>query len=174
MYLGEQPLKSKSSCNLGSINLSEFVKNPYTDQAEFDWEEFDRVTKIGVRALDTIIDENINRHALKEQSENSKNYRNIGLGVFGYANALFKLKLKYGSEPSKKFTDKLFNEMFYSALDASAELARENGHFPMCKIDKILQAEILEPYKKTDVYEKISQYGLRNCSLLSIAPTGLK
>ena len=169
---GEQPLKSKSSCNLGSINLSEFIKNPYTDKAEFDWEEFNRATAIGVRALDTIIDENLTRHALKEQAENSKNYRNIGLGVFGYANALFKLKLKYGSEASKKFTDKLFNEMFYSALDASAELAKENGSFPKCKIDKILQAEILEPYKKTDVYEKISKYGLRNCSLLSIAPTG--
>jgi len=72
-------LPKNFSCNLGSINVSEFVDNPYTELASFNFKEFEKAVHIGVRALDNIIDENLNRHALKEQAENSKNYRNVGL-----------------------------------------------------------------------------------------------
>lgn len=174
---GEQPMPKNFSCNLASINLSEFVKYPYTEKATFDWDSFKEAIRIGITALDGIIDENLNRHALKEQAENSKNYRNVGLGCMGYANMLFKLGIEYGSSQCIAFTKGLFSSMLCEALKTSALLAKELGAFPKCKKDKILQSDIIEhlvlnnpsAYEVTKLIEK---YGLRNCSLLSIAPTG--
>jgi ribonucleotide reductase alpha subunit len=80
---GEQPLPKNFSCNLGSINLNEFVCNPYTSNASFNWADFDNTIRIGLNALDVIIDENANNHPLQEQKDNSINYRNVGLGVMG-------------------------------------------------------------------------------------------
>lgn len=170
---GEQPLPKNFSCNLGSINLSEFVSNPYTPNASFNFKEFEKAVHIGVRALDDIIDENLNRHALKEQSDNSKNYRNIGLGVFGYANALFQLGITYGSKDAKTFTDTLFKCMLEYALEESNSLAIQKGAFPKCKPEVIAKSTIVQNLKNEKLIESIKKYGLRNCSLLSIAPTGL-
>lgn len=163
---------SVHNCNLGSLNLSEFVKNPYTDEAFFDWEEFEKSVRIGIEALDTIIDENLHRHALKEQSKNSSNYRNVGLGVMGYANMLFKLGLTYGKVEALAFTDKLFKFMFITALKTSCDLAKERGKFPKCKNNLVAQSTIVQRYASPELIEEIKEYGLRNCSLLSIAPTG--
>ena len=169
---GEQPLPKNFSCNLGSLNLSEFVVYPYTKNAYFDWDDFIEAVYIAVEALDDIIDENIERHALKEQAENSRNYRNIGLGVMGYANMLFKLRLTYGSEEAIEFTDALFSRMLNAALYESALLAKKKGAFPKCKKEKILQSQIIVNHGSKSVKELIEKYGLRNCSLISIAPTG--
>ena len=169
---GEQPLPKNFSCNLGSLNLSEFVVYPYTKNAYFDWDDFIEAVYIAVEALDDIIDENIERHALKEQAENSRNYRNIGLGVMGYANMLFKLRLTYGSEEAIEFTDVLFNRMLNAALYESALLAKRKGAFPKCKKEEILKSQIIVNHACESVKEVIEKYGLRNCSLISIAPTG--
>ena len=169
---GEQPLPKNFSCNLGSLNLSEFVVYPYTKNAYFDWDDFINAVGIAVEALDNIIDENIERHALKEQAENSRNYRNIGLGVMGYANMLFKLRLTYGSEEAIEFTDALFSRMLNAALYESALLAKKKGAFPKCKKEEILQSQIIVNHASKSVKELIEKYGLRNCSLISIAPTG--
>ena len=169
---GEQPLPKNFSCNLGSLNLSEFVVYPYTKKAYFDWDNFIEAVYIAVEALDDIIDENIERHALKEQAENSRNYRNIGLGVMGYANMLFKLRLTYGSEEAIEFTDALFSRMLNAALYESALLAKKKGAFPKCKKEEILQSQIIVNHASKSVKELIEKYGLRNCSLISIAPTG--
>ena len=161
------------SCNLGSINLSKFVVNPYQKNSYFDWTRFSDAVDIAVEALDTIIDENLDRHALKEQAENSANYRNIGLGAMGYSNMLFKLGLKYGSPEAIHFTDTLFRTMFESALKASNRLAIEKGAFPKCKPELIIESEIIKNANiKPYLLESIKTYGLRNCSLLSIAPNG--
>ena len=169
---GEQPLPKNFSCNLGSLNLSEFVVYPYTKKAYFDWHNFIEAVYIAVEALDDIIDENIERHALKEQAENSRNYRNIGLGVMGYANMLFKLRLTYGSEEAIEFTDVLFSRMLNAALYESALLAKRKGAFPKCKKEEILKSQIIVNHAVESVKEAIEKYGLRNCSLISIAPTG--
>ena len=169
---GEQPLPKNFSCNLGSLNLSEFVVYPYTKNAYFDWDDFINAVGIAVEALDNIIDENIERHALKEQAENSRNYRNIGLGVMGYANMLFKLRLTYGSEEAIEFTDVLFSRMLNAALYESALLAKKKGAFPKCKKEEILKSQIIVNHACESVKEVIEKYGLRNCSLISIAPTG--
>lgn len=169
---GEQPLPKDFSCNLGSLNLSEFVEEPYTEKSYFAWDDFIKAVGVAVEALDDIIDENIKRHALMKQAENSFNYRNIGLGVMGYANMLFKLRLTYGSKEAIEFTDALFNCMFNTALRTSALLADKKGAFPKCKKEKILKSEIIVEHASKPVKELIEMYGLRNCSLISIAPTG--
>lgn len=169
---GEQPLPKNFSCNLGSLNLSEFVAYPYTRNAYFDWNEFYNAIDIAVEALDTIIDENLDRHALKEQSKNSKNYRNIGLGVMGYANMLFKLGLTYGSKEAIQFTTVLFRNMMHEALLVDIDLAIDEGAFPLCKPDKIAKSKLINKILSPSNIEAIEEYGLRNCSLISIAPTG--
>lgn len=174
---GEQPLKKNACCNLGSLNLAAFVKDPYTASAEFDWDAFLEAVPIAVEALDDIINENAVNHAIQEQADNSLNYRNIGLGVMGYGTALFKLGLKYGSREANSFTEDLFGMMMAMALSASADLAREKGAFPKCKNNLIVESNIIQNlyaagYIDRHLIEHIKKDGLRNCSLLSVAPTG--
>ena len=167
-------------CNLGSLNLSEFIINPYTKIAKFDFKSFEKAVHIAVQGLDNIIDENINRHALKIQADNSKNYRNIGLGVMGYGTALFKLGIKYGSDEALFFTNEIFKTMLTQALIASNKLAQEKGAFEKCKPEVVVESNIIKNlYNSSNdkkcieaLIDNIRTYGLRNCSLLSVAPNG--
>ena len=168
---GEQPLARNSACCLASLNLSEFVEHPYTDKAYFCSSDFVEAVKVAVRSLDKLIDENYNRHPLKEQQEMSYNYRNIGLGVFGYATMLMKLGIRYGSEEAIKFTDNLFGLLFRAAVIASNELAKQYGPYPKYK-DCVWKSEIMLRHFRQDEIDRMKEYGLRNCSLISIAPTG--
>lgn len=170
---GEQPLPKHAACNLGSINLSEFVENPFTKDAHFDTVAFVKAVEIAIEALDVVLDENIDNHALEEQKEMAYNYRNVGLGVMGLHDLLIKLGLTYGSEESKTFIDYVMKVMFKAAVIKSSKLAKEKGVFP--KYNKnVLESTIIkehfteEELTSTGIYE----YGLRNCSLLSIAPSG--
>lgn len=172
---GEQALPKSGACNLGSINLSEFVIYPFTKSAYFDFENFEKAIRIAVKALDTIVDENLKNHPLLEQQSISRNYRNIGLGIMGMWDMLVKLGYKYGSKKSIHFVDYLMREMFRQAVFASGQLAKEKGSFP--KYDKnVLESSITKKHftftqRELDDLE-ITKYGLRNCSLLSVAPTG--
>lgn len=170
---GEQPLAKNSACDLGSINLSEFVKRQFTDSAYFDSEEFVEAVHIGIKALDRIIDENQGNHALHEQEEMSLNYRNVGLGIMGLYDALVKLNIRYGSEESVNFVNNIMALMFRAAVIESCILAKEHGPFPMYD-DSVLQSKILRKHFTEDEIDSIGlrEYGLRNCSLLSIAPAG--
>lgn len=170
---GEQPLGKNSACDLGSINLSEFVIYPFSSNAQFEFDEFERAIDIGVRALDEIIDENQDNHALEEQKEMSLNYRNIGLGTMGMWDMLCKLNMKYGSDESKEFVNDLFRFMFRSAVISSSNLAREKGTFPRYSPNVLESSIIKEHFTDSELkLFDIDEYGLRNCSLLSIAPTG--
>lgn len=165
-------MAKNSACCLSSINLSEFIENPYTDNAHIDTENFVKCVKLGIRTLDKLIDENYMRHPLKEQQEMSFNYRNIGLGIFGYATALMKLGLKYGSKEAIQFTDSIFGLMFRSAVLESNLLAQIYGVFPEYK-DCVWDSQIMKSHFRQDEIDAMRQFGLRNCSLISIAPTGL-
>lgn len=167
----EQPLPKHGACCLSSLNLSEFIKNPYTDKAYINTEELVQAVKIGIKALDKLIDENYKRHPLKEQQEMSYNYRNIGLGVFGYATALMKLGLKYGSPEALDFTDQIFGLIFRAAVIQSNELAKELGPFPKYK-DCVWDSDIIRAHFMQEEIDNMREYGLRNCSLISIAPNG--
>lgn len=169
----EQPLPKYAACNLGSINLSEFVVNSFKDTAFFDTAGFIQAVKTAIRGLDTVLDENLNNHALPEQRKMAMNYRNVGLGVMGMHDMLIKLGMKYGSHESIKFIDSLMDLMFRSAVIESSVLAREKGAFPAYSKD-LLKSKILKEHLTDDeiINLEIDKYGLRNCSLLSIAPTG--
>lgn len=168
---GEQPLNKHGACNLASINLSEFVDSPYTLKASFDWSSFDQAVKQGIIYLDKIIDLNAPNHALPQQRENSLNFRNCGLGVFGYATMLMKMGMEYGSLEAIEFTDGLFHRMFREAVKTSNELAKELGSFPKYNAN-LWNSKIIKIHFTDSEIKKMKPYGLRNCSLLSIAPTG--
>lgn len=170
---GEQPLKKHAACNLGSINLSEFIVNPFTPEAYFDATNFTKAVHTAVRALDIVLDENMNNHALKEQKEMAYNYRNIGLGIMGLYDALVKLGMRYGSKESIEFVDGIMDLMFRASFIASINLAKTYGRFPNYSND-LLKANIVKQHFSEDELIQLGAYtyGLRNCSLLSIAPAG--
>lgn len=156
---------------MSSLNLSEFVVNPYTPTAHLNTEDFLHAIDVGIRTLDKLIDENYNRHPLQQQRDMSYNYRNIGLGIFGYATALMKLGLKYGSNEAIEFTDDVFSLLFKRAVFASNNLAKELGTYPKYK-ECVFDSDIIKKHFTPDEIEGLKQYGLRNCSLISIAPNG--
>ena len=167
---GEQPLKSKACCNLGSLNLYEFVIDPFTEYARFDFDTFDEAIRIASNALDDIIDENAERlpKEMHEYAENAKNWRNIGLGVFGYADMLMALGLTYGSTEALHFTNKLFDFMMTKAIHWNQVRAQQKDMYPKFKNDSVYKSAIFKLHDK----EAFTDYKFRNCSLLSIAPTG--
>lgn len=167
---GEQPLPKDGACNLGSMNLAEYVIYPFTKDASFDFDEFIKDVAICVKALDDVLEEGKDLHALQSQREMAANYRNIGLGIMGYGTMLMKMGIPYGSENAKKMTDSILSNMLDAALRASAHLAKEKGTFPKFN-KKILKGEFFNNVKK-ETMSMLKKYGLRNCSLLSIAPSG--
>jgi ribonucleotide reductase alpha subunit len=168
---GEQPLPKYGACNLGSINLSEFVTNPYTDKAIFEIEEFVKAVEIAITGLDEVLDEGIKLHALKEQREMAENYRNIGLGIMGLGSMFFKLGIKYGSQDSKELLHTIMFKMFKTAVRQSNKLAKEKGVFPKYS-DKVWESNIIKNAFSDKEIKELKKNGLRNCSLLSIAPSG--
>lgn len=158
---------------MGSINLSEFVCEPFTRYAHFDESEFRYAVRIAIEALDKVLDENLDNHALPEQRDMAYNYRNLGLGIMGAHDCMIKMGMTYGSEESKQFMDYVMNMMFRSAVIASSYLAEEKGRFPKYQ-DAVLESEIIKNHFTEEELDQfgIRERGLRNCSLLSIAPSG--
>lgn len=168
---GEQPLATNAACNLGSINLSEFVLDPFLDSAKFDIDGLLNAVRIAVEVLDDIVTEGIDRHPLEEQREQARLYRNIGLGFMGLADALIKLKIVYGSDESVQFVDDITSAMFKTAVTKSYELACTRGAFPAYR-EELFDSDIMKDHFNDDELNAMKKNGLRNCSLLSIAPTG--
>ena len=169
---GEQPLPKHGACNLSSINLSEYIVNPFTEEAFFDYETLKKDIPYIVKAMDEIIDENADNHALVEQKAMAKKYRNIGIGIMGLADAFVKMKYKYGSDESVLFTREVMQFIFKQSVIASAELGKELGNFPGYD-SKVWDSTIIENhFNYNEVLELKQSDCLRNCSLISIAPTG--
>lgn len=168
----EEPLPAGGSCLLGSINLSEFVRQPFTDQASFDYEGFKMCVRASVRALNEVLEEGLALHPLEEQRNSVADWRQIGLGIMGLADMMIKLGVTYGSEESLELCHKIGFAMADTAIEASALLAKELGAYPRCSVDDIMET----PYFKANTSEKtaelVRKYGLRNSQLLTIAPTG--
>lgn len=155
------------------MNLFEYVLEPFTENAHIDIVGFKHDVQTCVKALDDVLEEGKDLHALEEQREMANNYRNIGLGLMGVASALMALGISYGSNESFTIIEEVSRTMFYSALEKSALLAKEKGAFPKCNIESIVKSNILkETEVPNSIIDLIKQYGLRNCSLLSIAPSG--
>ena len=168
----EEPLPAGGSCLLGSINLSEFVKSPFTLDAQINFEDLEKTIRTAVRFLNDILDEGLTLHPLNKQQETVKNWRQIGLGIMGASDMLIKLGYKYGGQNAIPICDVLGRFITNTAINESALLAKEKGAFAKCNPTQILKTPFIQENASPNTKELIKQYGLRNSQLLTIAPTG--
>src|ERR687893_3266786 len=178
---GEQSLYPYESCNLGSINLANFVKRKADGSYEFDWQRYEQAIRLSSRFLDNVID--MNNYPVEEIDINTKLTRRIGLGIMGMADLLFLLRISYNSKIGYEFMNKLAEALSYYSMEESVALAKSRGSFPLFKETdyargKIPIAGYYELPKETHTYdwgsliEKIQKYGIRNSWTSTIAPTG--
>lgn len=163
---GEQPMPKYSSCNLSSINLAEYIKDN-----KFDLSSFREDIPYIVRAMDDVLHEGADRHALPQQREAVKKYNNIGIGFMGLGTLFLKLGIKYGSQESKDLMKEISYNIFRECVIASSNLAKEKGVFKAYN-DKMFDSQIIQNHFTKDEIEELKKNGLRNSSLVSIAPTG--
>jgi ribonucleoside-diphosphate reductase alpha chain len=178
---GEQSLYPYESCNLGSINLANFVKRKADGSYEFDWQRYEQAIRLSSRFLDNVID--MNNYPVEEIDINTKLTRRIGLGIMGMADLLFLLRISYNSKIGYEFMNKLAEALSYYSMEESVALAKSRGSFPLFNETdyargKIPIAVYYELPKETHTYdwgsliEKIQKYGIRNSWTSTIAPTG--
>lgn len=168
----EEPLPPGGSCLLGSINLAEFVVEPFTNNAIFDIQKFKNTVSDCIIGLNEVLDEGLELHPLKEQKESARQYRQIGLGVMGIADMLIKLNIRYGSKKSIDLCEKIAKIMLNSAVKQSALLAKELGSYEKYNKEAIFKSDFFINNIDEDVKELIKEYGLRNSQILTIPPTG--
>ena len=169
---GEQPLPKHGACNLASINLSEYVLNPFTQQVSFDFDSLCKDMFSIVRAMDDVLEENLPNHALPEQREMAEKYRNIGIGVMGIHDMFIKFGFKYGDRLSVVLLKDIMGIILRAAIHASVDLAKERGNCPGYN-SKIWDAKIIKEVLSNNVIKDYKELGrLRNCSLISVAPCG--
>jgi ribonucleoside-diphosphate reductase alpha chain len=138
---GEQPLPPYGSCLLGSVNLTRFVREPFTAQAHFDWDEYREVVRIFTRALDNVVE--INGLPLEQQRQEILRKRRHGMGFLGLGSTLTLLGMKYGSPESVQFTEDASREMAVAGWEAGLELAREKGPAPIMNEEFLVTREML-------------------------------
>ena len=168
----EEPLPAGGSCLLGSINLSAFVRDPFSEHSYFDFDGLKACVKASVKALNEVLDEGLPLHPLEEQRESVRQWRQIGLGIMGLADALIKLGLTYGEEEAVAMCHRIGFAMADTAIAASALLAKEEGAYPMCNIGQVMETPYFQANATEKTRELVKKYGLRNSQLLTIAPTG--
>ncbi|MDH5370070.1 MAG: adenosylcobalamin-dependent ribonucleoside-diphosphate reductase, partial [Gammaproteobacteria bacterium] len=126
---GEQPLPPYGSCLLGSVNLTKFVNDPFTDKAKFDWQAFEKVVGVFTRMLDNVVE--INGLPLEGQRKEILSKRRHGMGFLGLGSTLTMLREKYGSAAAVEFTEKVSKTLAITGWQASLELAKEKGPAPI-------------------------------------------
>ena len=169
----EEPLPAGGSCLLGSINLSEFVLNPFTNEATIDYSSLVDAVKKAVRALNDVLDEGAALHPLEEQRNSVRNWRQIGLGTMGLADMLIKLGLIYGSVSALGMTQEVYKTIAQAAVGESLSLAIDKGMYPECNPKLLAESSFINSIGlPQSVIEDISKYGLHNSQLLTCAPTG--
>lgn len=173
----EEPLPAGGSCLLGALNLSEFVENPFTDKAAFNIPEFKHAVRIAIRALNNVLDEGLKLHPLDEQILTVNDWRQIGLGIMGFADMLLKMGCQYDSARALNIIDMVGKTLVNTGLEESALLAMDTESFPKCENKKLLASTFIQVLKNSNVITEntinlIRQHGLRNSQLFTIAPTG--
>jgi ribonucleoside-diphosphate reductase alpha chain len=178
---GEQSLYPYESCNLGSINLANFVKRKVDGKFEFDWQRYEQAIRLSTRFLDNIID--MNKYPVEEIRVATKETRRIGLGIMGIADLLFLLQTPYNSKDGYEFMNKLAEAVSYFSMEESAAIAKARGAFPLFKDSDYVKGKIpvagyYELPRETHTYdwntliERIKSHGVRNSWTSTIAPTG--
>ncbi|WP_036139911.1 adenosylcobalamin-dependent ribonucleoside-diphosphate reductase [Aerolutibacter daejeonensis] len=138
---GEQPLPPYGACLLGSVNLTKFVRNAFTDQAEFDWEEYKEVVRVFTRMLDNVVE--VNGLPLQQQRDEIMRKRRHGMGFLGLGSTVTMLQMKYGSKESCEFTERIAREMAVAGWEMGLELAKEKGPAPIMEERFAVTAEML-------------------------------
>ena len=138
---GEQPLPPYGSCLLGSVNLTRFVRRPFTAEAEFDWAEYREVVKVFTRMLDNVVE--VNGLPLEGQRNEILRKRRHGMGFLGLGSTMTLLGMKYGSGESVKFTEDVSREMALAGWEAALDLSREKGPAPIMNEEFTVTGEML-------------------------------
>lgn len=162
---GEIALSEHDCCCLGHLVLPRFV----TEKGDVDWHLIAQTAKTGVRFLDNVL--TVNHYPLSEMKAKSHKLRRIGMGTTGLADMLALLGFEYGSEESLKFIDKLYRFISKAAYEASVKLAIEKGAFPACKPSEHVKSGFMKRMTKK-VKADVEEHGIRNCAILTQAPTG--
>jgi len=144
---GEQPLPPYGSCLLGSVNLTKFVRNPFTPEAYFDWEEYAEVVDVFTRMLDNVVE--INGLPLEGQRKEIEYKRRHGMGFLGLGSTITMLCMKYGDQDSLEFTDRIARDMAVAGLKSGLHLAREKGPAPIMDDEFEVTAAML--FKQPDM-----------------------
>ncbi len=166
----EQPLPSYGCCCLGSINLTLYVKDAFSEKASFDFTGFGKTIETSIRMLDNVLE--ATHWPLEQQHAEAQSKRRVGLGFTGLGNALAMLRLRYDTDEARAMATQISEFMRDQAYLASVELAKERGAFPLFNADMYLSGGNFASRLPTEVKDKIRKHGLRNSHLLSIAPTG--
>ncbi len=166
---GEQPLPEWSVCNLGAINLGRFARDGGVGEEGVAWDELATAVRYAVRFLDDVVD--ATPYFFAENEDRQRRERRIGLGTMGLAELLVRLGLRYGSDESLSFLDRLYRTIAVEAYHATAELAAEKGSFPAFEADGYLDSGFMRSMPE-EVRASIRTCGARNVTLLTQAPTG--
>lgn len=165
----EEPLPAGGSCLLGSLNLSAFVKEDKT----FDYAAFEEAVAVAVVGLNEVLDEGQPLHPLQEQRDSVRDWRQIGLGIFGLADMLIKMEVRYGSVESIWLCDRIGCILADQAIKSSAELAGEYGPYPKYQEEYVTSSNFYQHNTiSNETRSLVEKNGLRNSQLLTIAPTG--
>jgi ribonucleoside-diphosphate reductase alpha chain len=163
---GEQPLGAWSVCNLGALNLANFYDESTGDVA---WDDLHQASRYATRFLDNVIDST--PYFFEQNRKTQLSERRIGLGTMGVAELMIKCKVRYGSDESVEFIEKVYKAITVAAYETSIELAAEKGSFPQFEAEKFLESGFMQQMPQ-DVRDKVTKHGIRNVTLLTQAPTG--
>lgn len=167
---GEQPLPPYGCCDLGHVNLTRLVSEPFSTNASFQFDKLDEIVPVLVRILDNVLD--LTPWPLSEQQREAQAKRRIGIGITGLGDALIMLGLKYSAAEGREFARRVMERIRDVAYLASVELAKERGAFPLFDADKYLEEGTFASRLPADIMQDIWKRGIRNSHLLSLAPTG--
>ncbi len=160
---GEIWLEAYGACDLGALVLPRFVQD-----GQLDWDALDSTIRMAVRFLDDVL--TVNQYPLPQIKDNCEKVRRLGLGVMGLHSMLLELGMRYSSPEAHEFLDHLFSVIKNTAYDASINLAIEKGPFPVYD-ERFLQSGFCKTLKR-GIRNKIKEHGIRNCAVLTLAPTG--
>lgn len=170
---GEIPLQGGGACLLGSINLSEFVLNPFSPEARINFDALEEAVSIAVLGLNEALNENIETHPLEIQRITARDWRAIGLGTMGLADMLIKLGVVYGSKESLRLVSTVYRTIAITSVESSLVLAKVRGCYPKCDKSKLIESSFIKALDlPKSLIEDIKTYGLHNSQLLTCAPTG--
>lgn len=164
------PSQYGGACNLGSLFLHNFVKNPFTKQAHLDTDALRDTISVAVRMLDDIID--VNKFPDKIYENYQKGMRTIGIGITGLADMLAMLGMKYDSQEARDYVESLMQMITNAEYYASVQLAKEKGCFPLCEPDNHMRGNYVMDTLESTLAKDIAKYGIRNAKIQAVAPCG--